>query len=217
MKKRRIVPLSPEMCTVWKQSCVDYLKRLYGKPMPELEAALMTPGVLIPRERLKGYLLLEPGMLVSEAYYLRTGLVKLYNIDARSGEEKILYFWEADSIIVLHKAFTEKLPNEEFYIEVIEDSELVSVSNFCMDDIYGEHTVAHELTQKILNLKTERRLLQTDILLMVDKKLRYKILKEKFPALKGRLSNVEICGFIGITESTLTEARKLYPNEPDTA
>jgi len=213
MKKRRIVPLSPEMILAWKQSCVGYLKQLYGKPIAELEAALMTPGILQPRERLKGYLLLEPGMSVSEAYYLRKGLVKLYSIDAGSGEEKILYIWEADSIIVLHRAFVEKLPNEEFYIEVIEDSELVSVSNFCMDDIYGEHTVAHELTQKILNLKTERRLLQTDILLMVDKKLRYKVFKEKFPGLKGRLSNVEICGFIGITESTLKEARKLYPDD----
>ena len=217
MKRRRIVPLSPEMILTWKLSCVAYLRQLYGKPIAELEAALMASGVLTPRKRLKGYLLLEPGMLVSEAYYLRAGLVKLYSVDARSGEEKILYFWEADSIIVLHRAFIEKLPNEEFYIEVMEDSELVSVSNFCMDDIYGEHTVAHELTQKILNLKTERRLLQTEILLMVDKKLRYCVFKQKFPELKGRLSNGEICGFIGITESTLTEARKLYPDEPDTA
>lgn len=212
MKKRRIVPLSPEMTLVLKKSCINYFEGLHGKAIPQLQG-IMVPGILTTRKRPKGHFLLEPGMQVAEAYYLRNGLVKLYSIDPVSGEEKILYIWEAESIIVLYKAFIENLPNEEFYIEVMEDSELVSVNNSLMDDIYEKYTLAHELTWKILNLKTERRLLQTNILLMVDKKLRYKVFKEKFPELKGRLSNSEICGFIGLTESTLKEARKLYPED----
>jgi CRP-like cAMP-binding protein len=205
----------------WKQSVVDYLRSLLPESISMGELALVLMSTLKPHFKRKGYLLLQPDMLMTEAHYLRKGLIKLYCIDAATGEERIGYIWEAGSIVVLLKAFRERLPNEVYYIELMEDSELVSISNFCMDDIYGEHTVAHELTQRILGLKWERKLLQTEILLMVDKKMRYCVFKQKFPEFfedgKSRLSNKEIYGFIGITKSTLTDARLLCPDKTKNA
>lgn len=210
--KRLNLKLSEQRKHELKIATVDYLKSLHH-PMNELEYALLAPGALTPRYRAAGTILLEPDTLVSEAYYLETGLAILYTIEEKTGALKILYIWEEGSIIVLYEEFKEKLPSGDYYIKLIEDSELVSITNFCMDDIYRQHTVAYLITQKILNLKTKRCRLQLNILLMVDKKRRYCVFKEKFPGLfpegSCRLSNVEVCAFTGITESTLTEARKI--------
>nr|WP_068890701.1 hypothetical protein [Pedobacter panaciterrae] len=206
MKKRTPIVLTDEMILQWKQSTVDYLKGLYKKPLNELGYALMSPGFLRPQFKRKGSFLLEPNMLVNEAWYLRKGLAMLYAIESKTGSMNGYYIWEADSIIVLYEAFIEQLPNEAFYIELIEDSELVSVSNFTMGGIYKEHTVAHVLTQKILSKQIERRGMQCEILMM-PKLERPAALDEKFPNLKGRLSSEQICAFIGIKPSTLGYAK----------
>ncbi len=206
MKKRTSVVLTDEMILQWKQSTVDYLKTLYKKPLNELEYALMSPGFLKPQFKFKGTLLLEPDMPVNQAWYLRKGLAILYVIDPNAAFQGIYYIWDTDSIIVLYQEFIEQLPNRAFYIELIEDCELVSVSSPTMGGIYKEHTVAHVLTGKILNEQTERRMMQTEILMM-PKLDRLAVFEEKFPKLRGRLTNDQICAFIGIKPSTLTYSR----------
>jgi hypothetical protein len=214
--KKKPFKLTEQLIKIWKDAVITYLKGLYSNFPKELEEMLLLPDVLNPVYKYRGELLLQPGIKVTKAYYLKKGLAKLYSIDGETGFPKLFYIWDAASIVVLYKAFREKLPNDEFYIELMEDSELVSISNFWMDDVYEAHPVAHELTGKILSMKTERRMLQTDILTMVDKKRRYCAFKKKFPELfeegKPRLSNEEICAFINISESTLLESRKICPD-----
>jgi CRP-like cAMP-binding protein len=204
--------LTEEMIKLWKESVVDYLQRLLGQPLGPLEVVLMQSGVLQPSPRAKGSFLLIPKMKAIEAHYLRKGLAKLYTI-AESGKQKIFYIWKADEIIVLLKSFRERLPNEKYYIELMEDSELVSITNFCMDGIYAEHISAHALTQTIVNLKTERRIDQLDILL-ADKIERYAMFVERFPDFYWRMSNEEICSFIGINETTLKKSRRELAKMP---
>lgn len=195
------------MITVWRTCVINYLQQLLGKPLGVLEAALMQEGVLKPGFKERGSFLLIPNMKAIEAYYLKKGLAKLYTI-ADNGKQKIFYIWKEDEIIVLLKSFRERLPNEKYYLELIEDSELVSITNFCMDGIYEEHISAHTLTQQIVNLKTERRIDQLDILL-TEKSERYRMFAERFPDFYLRMSNEEICGFIGINETTLRTSRKV--------
>lgn len=166
----------------------------------------MLPGYLRPQFKLKGSILLEPGMLINEAWYLRKGLAILYAIEPKTGLMSIYYIWEANSIIVLHDAFVEQVLNQEFYIELIEDCELVGISNLTMSEIYEEERIVHVLIQKILNLQTERMMMQLEIL-MLPKTERPDAFAEMFPGLRGRLSNGEICGFTGIKLSTLGYTR----------
>jgi CRP-like cAMP-binding protein len=218
---KRPFKLTEAQILEWKQSVVDYLRSLLPESISMGELALVLMNTLKPHFKQEGYFLLQPDMLMTEAHYLRKGLIKLYSLDAQTGEEKIRFIWEAGSIVVLLEAFRERLLNEVLYIELIEDCELVSISNFCMDDIYEEHTVAYMLTEKIRAAETARKDLQTEILQMVDKKMRYCVFKQKFPEFfedgKSRLSNKEIYGFIGITKSTLTDARLLCPDKTKNA
>lgn len=206
MKKRKPIVLTEEMVLQWKKSTVDYLKGLYGAPLNELEYALMSQGYLRPQFKRKESFLLEPGMLVNEAWYLRKGLAILYGFERKTESMNIYYIWEADSIIVLYEEFIKQLPNKAFYIELVEDCELVGVSNLTMSGIYEEHTVAHVLTQSILSKQIERRTIQCEILMM-PKLDRRKAFEKRFPDLRGRLSIEQICAFIGIKPSTYGYAK----------
>ena len=221
-KKRKNVILTPQQILEWKQCVINYLRSLLTEPALMDELAIVLMGTLKPHFKRKGHMLLEPKMHMTEAHYLKKGMIKLYSVDAKTDEEKIRFVWTSGSIVVLLEAFRERLLNEVLYIELMEDCELVSISNFCMDDIYEEHTVAYKLTEKIRAAEMARKDLQTEILQMVDKKMRYCVCKQKFPELfidgKCRLSNEEVCGFIGITKTTLVDARKwLCPDMPKAA
>lgn len=214
--KKRPFKFNEEIISKWKESCLSYLKTYTQTTSDDPIAGLFSGMQLIPKFCLKGYKLLEPNVQAAEAFYLKKGSAKLYNIDGRTGEEKIKYIWTGESIIAIFAELVDNKPNEEFYISLMEDSELVSISHFFKADAYKEHTVAFVITQKLMSFKTHKRMLHIDILQMVDKKMRYVELKKKFsdfffPSL--RLSNAEICGFIEISETTLKQARRMDPDE----
>lgn len=201
--------LTDEMIRCWKECTIAYLEKLLDKPLGPLANTLMQERALTARFRKKGHYLLEPDQPVLDAHYLKKGFVKLYTIDPDTGKEKLFYAWEAGSIVVLYKAFREKLSNDKFYIRLMTDCELVSITRFWMDEVYNTHPTAHLLTEKMLGLKTERRMAQTDILTMIDKKRRYLTFRRKFPQLAEVMTVAEICGFINVTESTIREAKKI--------
>lgn len=205
--KKQPFKLTEQLIKLWKECVIAYLQKLYGKPLGDLENALMAPGVLIPRYKPRHSFLLEPNTPVTEAHYLKSGMAKLYAYDDKSGQPKIFYIWEPGSIIVLYKEFRENLPHADYYIELTEDSEVISITSFCMEEIYEVHSVAYLLTQKILGEMKKRMLLQMDILLTPAKSDRYALFEDRFPGLRGRLSNEEVCGFIGISMATLTNSK----------
>ncbi|ACU03301.1 Crp/Fnr family transcriptional regulator [Pedobacter heparinus] len=204
---KKLSKLTDQMIILWKQCVIDYLERLYGKPLKELAEALLMPGALTPRYRRKGYILQYQDMPVFEAHYLKSGLVKLYSIDAQSGAEKIFYIWEPDSVIVMYEEFRENLPSGDYFIELITDCELVSITNMCMEGIYEQHPAAHDLTHKITSQQKRRNWQQMNILLTPAKSNRFAMFEQRFPGLRGKLSNDEICSFIGIGVATLTNSK----------
>ena len=72
---------------------------------------------------------------------------------------------------------------------------MVSISNLTMSEIYV-------LTEMI----SERMMMHLEILMLL-KAERPDAFAEKFPGLRGRLSNSDICGFTGTKLSTLGYSR----------
>jgi CRP-like cAMP-binding protein len=207
MARRNFKRIDEQMAYEWRQATVDYLKSLIHGIL-ELETALMEPGILKPSYGRRNDFLLIPGKPAWEAHFLKTGLAKLFTIDEKTGKEIILYLWKEGEIIVLHKQFVERLPNEDLYIQLIEDAELVTITNFRMDDIYNEHDVASDLTIMILNLQIARREEQMKILMVTEKGNRYCEFKKVFDKIWYRLGNEDTCAFLGINLSTLKESKK---------
>ncbi|WP_276089708.1 Crp/Fnr family transcriptional regulator [Pedobacter sp. JY14-1] len=215
MKNKIIIPLSTEEEQDLKMSTVVYLKGLLDAPFPgALEQDLMQSDALLPVRHFKGDLLLQPGKNVDMAWFLKKGLVKMYYY-TREGCLVMSYIWNAESIVVLFRKFRKGKRNRKYYMEVMEGSELVGISSATMQLVYAQHPFAQELTDEILARQTQQEELQKEILQITDRKERYKRLKELFPEFltdgKWRLTNAEICAFIGISAGTLAESRKLYP------
>ncbi|HMI05859.1 MAG TPA: hypothetical protein VK541_25455 [Pedobacter sp.] len=200
MKRLFIKPIDEATSFLWRSDVVAALKKM--EPVPtQMEADLMT--MLRPHYKPKGHLLLDPDMVHKDAIFLRTGLIKLYVIHPVSGRPQILHVWIEGEIVVLYKMFRRRLSNTKYYMETIENSELVSISNDSMDIIYGSYPVADRLTTEILSEKNERRMKQLEILGTVDKGCRPAMFEELFPEFCHRLNNADRCAFIGVGESTL--------------
>ena len=133
------------------------------------------------------------------------------------GQMILIHIWDAGSIVVLFRKFKTNAKNRKYYMELMEDSELVAITNVTMGIIYERHAYAQELTDEILGRKRIRMEWQTEILQMTDKKRRYLRLKQLFPEFlkngEWRLSNNEICAFINVSETVLKSARRDFPDE----
>jgi len=200
MKRLFKKPIDEATALLWKTDTLNYLKGMQQVPEP-MEQDLMK--MLRPHPKPKKHMLLDPDMRHNDAIFLRTGLAKLYIINVLTGKPQILYVWIQREIIVLHKIFRNRLENTKYYIQLIEDCELVSISNDCMDIIYAAYPTAERLTTDILDETTERRLKQLEILGTECKADRPAMFEAMFPEFCFRLSNADRCAFIGVAESTL--------------
>lgn len=203
MKQLFIKPIDEATSFLWRSDVVAALKKMETVP-EQMDIDLMK--MLRPHYKPKGHLLLDPDMLHKDAIFLRSGLIKLYIIHPASGRPQILHIWLEGEIVLLYKMFRYRLTNTKYYIETIENSELVSISNDSMDIIYRNYPVADRLTTEILSEKNERRMKQLEILGTVDKGCRSAMFEEMFPEFCYRLNNADRCAFIGVGESTLCRA-----------
>ncbi|WP_276090866.1 Crp/Fnr family transcriptional regulator [Pedobacter sp. JY14-1] len=208
MAKRIPSKLSERQKLEFKQEVCDYLKGLYSNIPDEMIAGLMSDDGLKPSIKYKGDFLLSPGIVVNQAYFLRKGLVKLYQIDPKTGRQIILFIWPAKKIVVLFDEFVQNTNSSDLYMQLCTDCELVAISNVFMDGLYEKHIAAHKLTQKILGDKMQVWRQHTALLKSVDKKFRYCEMKQVFPWLfdaegKCLLSNEGVCDFLGISETCL--------------
>lgn len=197
MRKRTFI-LTEKMIKEWKLAATTYLLSLFDFPNNELADLLCQPTALTTRHRCKGYQLFLPEGLTFCAHYLQKGLAKLYSIDPVTAVPKIFYFWEAGSVIFMNPEFWKLLPKGDYYIELVEDSELISINN-----IYNERKPSYlELVKGFEIAMKERLFLQMDILLLNTKTERLMLFERHFPNLRGRLTQSEIFSFIGVSPST---------------
>lgn len=196
--------LDVEIAYAWKKETVDLLNKIRPVP-PQMAVDLIER--LRPHIKNKGHLLLEPNQSHTEATHIRKGMVKLYVINPRTGKKQTLHIWIENDFVVLYDYFINKVPNMIYYLEVLEDAELISISNISMEYIYNIYPLAFELTTIILSGKSDRKTRLMLILSTQDKKVRLKMLHDLFPEYRGRLSVEEQCQFVGICESTFGRAR----------
>ncbi len=192
---------------LWRREVIESLNTLGGILLPlPMEQDLMPK--LKPHVKLKGHFLLEPYMMHTEATYLRSGIVKLFVLDAR-GRIQNMHVWLPGEIIILYKYFKKRLLNTKYYLSVIADAELVSVNIDSMDYIYATYPAqAYMLTTEILMEKGDKRMRLLEIVGSLDKEARPAMFDAFFPELRNKLSNDERCALIGIGESTLGRSHR---------
>lgn len=154
----------------------------------------------------KGQILLNAGDLKSESYFINKGLLRYFSIDEK-GKEHIIQFAPEDWMLSDRDTFVFNEPSM-FYIDVIEDTEVVVVKKDFFQDI--KNIVPEILELNILMLHNSIRFMQKRInmLLSATAEERYLDFIKLYPNLTLRVPQWMIASYLGITPESLSRVRK---------
>ncbi len=154
----------------------------------------------------KGQILLNAGDFKSDAYFVNNGLLRYFSIDEK-GKEHIIQFAPEDWMLSDRDT---TIFNEEssFYIDVIEDSEVVIIKKDFFSEI--KNIVPEILELNILMLHNSIRFMQkrVNMLLSATAEERYLNFIKLYPNLTLRVPQWMIASYLGITPESLSRVRK---------
>lgn len=181
----------------------NYLKKRLAITQQQAEEAT---SCLTIKQFKKGQILLSPGDLKSEIYFVNHGLLRYYAIDEK-GKEHIIQFAPEDWMLSDRdtSVFNEA---SEFYIEAIEDSEVVVVKPDFFQAI--QPIVPKILELNILMLNNSIRFMQKRLVMLMaaTAEARYLHFIKLYPNLTLRVPQWMIASYLGITPESLSRVRK---------
>lgn len=155
----------------------------------------------------KRTLLLRAGEVCTHFHYIERGLARVFYY--RNDQEITAWFgFEGQIISAIDSFFTGQV--SEYWIEMLEDSQVCSVSNAHIEWLFAQHPATERLG----------RLMITENYLRLDERMklfafhtaeeRYARLLEQFPAILQRVPLHVIASYLGITQVTLSRIRASY-------
>jgi CRP-like cAMP-binding protein len=170
------------------------------------EQALMAVESLKTKQFKKGEMLLKAGDLKSDTYFVNNGLLRCFSLDEK-GKEHIIQFAPENWMITDRDSSVFNV-SSSFYIEAIEDTEVVIVKQDFFSSI--QHIVPEILELNILMLHNAIRFMQKRInmLLSATAEERYLNFIMLYPNLTIRVPQWMIASYLGITPESLSRVRK---------
>jgi CRP-like cAMP-binding protein len=170
------------------------------------EQALMAVESLKTKQFKKGEMLLKAGDLKSDTYFVNSGLLRCFSLDEK-GKEHIIQF-APENWMVTDRDSSVFNVSSSFYIEAIEDTEVVIVKQDFFSSI--QHIVPEILELNILMLHNAIRFMQKRInmLLSATAEERYLNFIMLYPNLTIRVPQWMIASYLGITPESLSRVRK---------
>lgn len=162
--------------------------------------------LFLPKKLRRKHFILQEGEISKYSIFVEKGILRTYKIDEKGNEHTLQLamegWWAAD----LYSFLTNE--PSHFYIEALEDCELLLISKQSWDDLMDK-VPAFERYFRILiqnNLvSTQRRLMGT---LSQTAEEKYLSLVSAYPSLLQRVPQTLIASFIGITPETLSRIRR---------
>ncbi|MGX9987397.1 Crp/Fnr family transcriptional regulator [Chryseobacterium sp. POL2] len=154
----------------------------------------------------KGSMLVQEGEASADRFFVETGLLRMFSID-KNGKEHVIQFAPEGWII---SDSTSQLLNEKsrFYVEAIEDSEIVVLSDdffFNLGEIYPQ--VAEKNQRLMLNhIKNLQN--RVNALISTTAEERYMEFLKKYPNIMLRVPQWMVASYLGITPESLSRVRK---------
>lgn len=150
----------------------------------------------------KGQILASPGKRADEIWYFVNGLAKEYYYEP-SGKCVITAFWKENELMLIAESFFRKTPSDR-YIELMEDSSLLSIGGRRVLRLQLEHPGLHSLGYTILSL-SKRKSDERGSILVLTANERYKRFCLNFPYM--RISVADAASYLGLSRETLSKIR----------
>ena len=135
----------------------------------------------------------------SAVYFVVSGLVKGNYFNQQGREIVTGFWWEKMFVITKQNSI-----HESEHLLFVEDTILISISNFDLERLVKQFCEARRLAQAVYLIERRRLRERGDILILPANEA-YSIFQERFPAARIRLR--DIAGFLGIMPYTLSRIR----------
>ncbi|MDT7832624.1 Crp/Fnr family transcriptional regulator [Flavobacteriaceae bacterium S356] len=152
----------------------------------------------------KGTMLAEEGKTSRHLYYMESGTVRTYLY--QKGKDITHWIYPEGGMITSWHSYLLKKPSTE-YIEVTEESKLISLSYDDWQELYLKHP---EL-ERFVRLMLEEQIAAIDEFYkgyyFLSAKEKYELLIAVFPSITQRANLGHIASMLGITQETLSRIR----------
>lgn len=141
----------------------------------------------------KGERLQNKGDLITKAYRVRSGLLRSYSIDD-DGKEHVFMFAPEDWLIADNHGLGQPA---DLYIDALEDSELIVISEFKEENIEGQKVIKrlYVLQKRIIMLMSSSAI------------ERYEHFVETYPQIVQRVPQKMIASYLGMTPEALSKVK----------
>lgn len=184
---------------------INYLKDKIS--LSEEEIQLIHDVAVLKKLRRKQFLLQEGDVWKNNAF-VASGLLRTFSVDDK-GQEHILNFapenyWTGD-----RESLANGTPSR-FYIEAIEDAEVVLITKENFDRLCRQIPQLNEFINAVLHrsfLVSQSRI-HDNISLSAEEK--FQNFLNKFPAIAQRIPQHMIASYLGVTPETLTRIKRKF-------
>jgi CRP-like cAMP-binding protein len=150
--------------------------------------------------------LLSPGEVCSYSFFVEKGLLKLYTIDD-GGKEHVIQFAPEDWIVSDRSSSYFSQPSE-FFIDAVEDSEIVYLDKAFMDKASALSEHYRQFNERSLHNHIRHIQKRVSLLLGATAEQRYMDFIKLYPDLMLRVPQWMIASYLGVTPESLSRVRK---------
>jgi CRP-like cAMP-binding protein len=154
----------------------------------------------------KGNRLLNAGEVCSFSFFIEKGLLRMYSIN-ELGKEQIIQF-APENWLVSDRSSSYFSKASDFYIDAIEDSEIIFISKDFMDLAAEKHDSFRVFFEKLLHNHIRHMQKRISLLLGATAEQRYMDFIKLYPDLMLRVPQWMIASYLGVTPESLSRVRK---------
>ena len=173
-------------------------------PAPDALARLIAAGRVL--EVAKGVPVLKAGDVAEMLFFIQTGLLRYYYIDAETGDERTGQFFDEGAVVTDAASFLTGAPATQT-VEAVEASTVVTIPRAALLRAYDEDHAIERFGRKMVEggfLGSQRRAAN---LLNMSPDERYRHFVENRPGIARRVPQYLVASFLGITPESLSRIR----------
>jgi len=146
-------------------------------------------------------------MVCSDLGLVVKGIFRIYYHDQGTQEDKNLFFFSENQFVVSFRSFISQNPCW-YFIEAMEDSEIVSISYKDLNGLYDSNPNWSKFGRLLAELFFSYAQTRTEEFVFFSHEERYIRLLEEHPNIVERIPAYHISSYLGITNPSLSRIRK---------
>lgn len=155
----------------------------------------------------KGDLFNDYKNVCKELGFIVNGTFRSYIIDAKSGEDKNVFFYSENGFVSAYKSFVNQIPCE-YYTEALTDAKIVCISHSSLQGLYKESHEWECFGRKAAEMAASAVIQRVESFLLKSPEERYLELVKAHPELHDKIPLYHISSYLGMQGPSLSRIRK---------